>query len=78
MSTIFLEVASPRPVPPYTAVVPVDSWEKGSKMWGMNSSLIPTPVSFTIKRSTASFFVFFRWEAEKVTFPPSPVNLWRC
>ena len=47
MSTMFLVMAMPRPVPWMRLMVELRSRSKGSKMWETNSSLMPIPVSFT-------------------------------
>ncbi len=45
ISTMFLVIAMPRPVPWMPLVVEFRSRSKGSKMWATNSSLMPMPVS---------------------------------
>ena len=45
ISTMFLVMAIPRPVPWMPLVVELRSRSKGSKMWLTNSSLMPMPVS---------------------------------
>ena len=45
ISTMFLVMAMPRPVPWMPLVVEFRSRSKGSKMWETNSSLMPMPVS---------------------------------
>ena len=45
MSTMFLVMAIPRPVPWMPLMVEFRSRSKGSKMWETNSLLMPMPVS---------------------------------
>ena len=49
MSTMFLVMAMPSPVPWMPLTVLVRSRSKGSKTWARNSWLMPMPVSFTWK-----------------------------
>ena len=49
MSTMFLVMAMPSPVPWMPLTVLVRSRSKGSKTWARNSLLMPMPVSFTWK-----------------------------
>ena len=47
MSTMFLVMAMPSPVPWMPLTVLERSRSKGSKTWARNSRLMPMPVSFT-------------------------------
>jgi hypothetical protein len=49
ISTRFLEMASPRPVPPNCRVVDESVWVKLSKIFDSIFSGIPMPVSATLK-----------------------------
>ena len=50
-STSRVEMASPRPVPPYRRVVEPSAWAKASKMRCCLSCGMPMPVSDTVKRT---------------------------
>ena len=50
--TSWLEIASPRPVPPYLRVVELSAWVKASKMLACLSAAMPMPSSDTSKPST--------------------------
>ena len=47
ISTMFREIARPRPRPPRSRVVPESACRKRSNTWGRNSGAIPIPVSLT-------------------------------
>ena len=73
--TRFLVMDIPRPVPPYFCPVTALSCSKGRNSRSINSLLIPTPSSLTVKRSR-TFPSFFRsCLISRLIFPPSGVNL---
>ena len=53
-ATRFVEIARPRPVPPYLRVVEPSAWMNGLKIAACCSCGTPMPVSDTLNRSTAS------------------------
>ena len=74
-STSRLQIASPRPVPPYRRVVDASAWLNGSNSAACRSGGMPMPVSRTSKRSTRAVRPR-RWRAatRDPATPPS-VNL---
>ncbi|CDW86768.1 UNKNOWN [Stylonychia lemnae] len=50
-ATSCLQIASPRPVPPYLRVVERSAWAKDSNTFATASTDMPMPVSLTSKRS---------------------------
>ena len=75
-STMFFVMAMPRPVPWISRVSSVTSRAKGSKMVARNASLMPKPLSETVKRRWARLSAFWGrpWTARR-TSPPCPVYL---
>ena len=73
--TRFLVIGIPSPVPPYDCPPDTRSCSKGSNRWLRNASLIPIPVSLTVKlrRVLPAFFHICRISSRIV--PPSGVNL---
>ena len=53
-ATRFVEIARPRPVPPYLRVVEPSAWMNGLKIASCCSCGTPMPVSDTLNRSVAS------------------------
>ena len=53
-ATRWLEIDSPRPVPPNRRVVELSAWEKASKMWRWASGAILMPVSRTEKHRVSA------------------------
>ena len=54
-SVNFLATARPRPVPPYSRVLPMSTCVNGSKIRDLVVSSIPVPVSLTWKKKELSF-----------------------
>ena len=75
ISTMFLVIAIPRPVLPYLFLVLLSSWEKASKIFGMNSLSMPTPVSLMRKRRVDCSSKTAMRSMLMVTLPPGSVNL---
>ena len=74
MSTKFLTMDMPRPVPPILSTILPYSCSKGSNIFDRNASLIPIPVSVT--RNSASSSVSLRLQpfTDNSTLPPAGVN----
>ena len=68
-------MAMPRPELPYLLVRPLSSCAKVSKTCGMNSSLMPMPVSVTVKQSVVILSNCALRSTVSRTSPPSGVNL---
>ena len=76
ISTIFLVIAMPSPVPWVLLTVEVRSLSKGEKIFFTNSWLIPIPLSFTrISYSALPFAVPGNCFSRTETVPPAGVNL---
>ena len=74
MTTSFFTIASPRPVPCHCrASVRLPSCENGSNACSRNSSLIPIPLSRTVKRTHSTFPSVRSLSVRSHTFPPSGV-----
>ncbi|KAF5055013.1 hypothetical protein DSECCO2_382030 [anaerobic digester metagenome] len=73
-STSFLEMASPRPVPPNSRVVEESAWAKLSKMASTLEEGMPMPVSRISKRQHGAPSSMTDSPTARVT-PPRLVNL---
>ena len=74
ISTIFFVIAIPSPVLPHLFALFASSWENASKIFGINSLSMPTPVSRMTKRRGAFPSNCASGSTIKETVPPSGVN----
>ena len=76
MSTMFLVMAIPRPVPCVLLTVEVRSRSNGSKIFLTNSGLMPMPLSLTrISYCPQPRFLLVSCLSRTETVPPAGVNL---
>ena len=74
ISTSCLEIARPRPVPPYLRVVEPSACEKAWNKYGSPSGAMPMPVSVTVKQTVTWVGVSLSRVTRRAT-SPSSVNL---
>ncbi len=73
-STMRLQMARPRPVPPYWRETEASAWVKRSNRWSTCSRVTPMPLSLTAMRRRSPSPCAGPWVTVTVT-PPAAVNL---